>query len=86
MKTLHILVLLLLIAFIMQSNCYAKPDSCLSLLWPDDGNNYNPDFICIDTCKDSPTYGDWFQRGTWTIGFKKFIFRDSIEKGDKAYF
>jgi hypothetical protein len=57
--------------------------SCLDLLWG--GKGENPDLIAEDTCKDSPTYGDRYQRGTWTIGFTKFIFKDSIPDGYGAY-
>ncbi len=81
----HIFVFAILLCFLFAGKLFAVNDSCLKLLWPDDGQNYNPDFICIDTCKDSPSYGDWFQSGTWTIGFKKFIFKDSLDRGDEAY-
>ncbi len=57
--------------------------SCLDLLWG--GKGENPDLIAEDTCKDSPTYGDRYQRGTWTIGFTKFIFKDSLKVGHGAY-
>lgn len=80
MKATISLFSIILFIFILNLNSvFALPDSCLALYCPNDGVNYNPDLIMIDTCKDSPTYGDWFQSGTWTIGFKKFFLRDSID-------
>jgi len=76
MNKILFLVALLLSIFTTEQ-LKAVPDSCLTLVCPNDGVNFNPDFICVDTCKDSPTYNDWYQRGTWTIGFKRFFLRDS---------
>ncbi len=74
-----IYVFAILLCFLFVGKLFALNDSCLTLYCPNDGVNYNPDYICIDTCKESPTFGDWFQSGTWTIGFKRFFLRDSVD-------
>ena len=74
-----IYVFAILLCFLFAGKLFAVNDSCLTLYCPNDRVNHNPDFVCIDTCKDSPTYGDWFQSGTWIVGFTKFFMRDSLD-------
>ena len=81
----HIYVFATLLCFLFAGKLFAVNDSCLALYCPNDGVNFNPDYICIDTCMESPTFGDWFQKGTWTIGFKKYFFRDSMNDGTSRH-
>ncbi len=75
----YLLLVAFLLGFLQAGQVLAVPDSCLSLYCPNDGVSYNPDKVMIDTCKNSPTYGDWFQSGTWIVGFTKFFMRDSLD-------
>ncbi len=75
----YLLLVAFLLGFIQAGKVLAVPDSCLTLYCPNDIVNYNPDKVNVDTCKDSPTYGDWYQSGTWILGFKKFFIRDSVD-------
>ncbi len=63
------------------------PASCLCLLWSHDPENgyYNACGIKKDTCKDSPTYGDWYLRGTLIMYMKKYIFNKLIPKAGSAF-
>ncbi len=77
----YLLLAAFLLGCLQVGQVLAVPDSCLTLYCPNDGVSYNPDKVMIDTCKDSPTYGDWFQSGIWTIGFNKYFFKDSMNDG-----
>jgi hypothetical protein len=85
MKKFRVFLFVLVVFLSGTISAFSVPDSCLTLIYPNTPDNYNPDGICKDTCKNSPTYGQWFQQGTWIIAFKQYIFLDSIRKAGGAF-
>jgi hypothetical protein len=86
MKTTISLFSIILFIFILNVNSVsAVADSCLTLYCPNDGVNYNPDLIMIDTCKDSPTYGDWYLKGALIMSMKEYVFSKLIPEAHSAY-
>jgi hypothetical protein len=85
-KFLYLAISTMLSTLLTTHICLGVPDSCLTLIWPDiPPNSYNPDNVMKDTCKDSPTYGEWYARGIWIVRMEDYIFNYLIPKTHRAY-
>lgn len=85
MKRINVVLIYLTIALITTNYSFSNCDKSLVHIWPYTFGDYSSDFIYIDTCKDSPTYNELYQQGTWVITFRNYIFKDSIKIGNIAY-
>jgi hypothetical protein len=83
---LYLAISTMFLIFLTTYICFAVPDTCLTLIWPDNPPNpYNPDHVMKDTCKDSPTYGEWYATGIWIVRMQDYIFNFLIPKTHRAH-
>jgi len=78
------LILILALLFVSNSLFSAPPDSCLKVY-----NNYwdstfsNPYFVKVDSCTDSPTYGEYYGKDIFRLKFEyNIIPRDYLAPED----
>ncbi len=88
MKKYIILSILLIIGIIFNINkSYAIDPDCLQMLMGNDGATVsNPDSVMVDTCINSPSFGQWYVKKGIYIMFSNYPFAESpIQVNIKKY-
>ena len=81
--------LLLVAAFLFATNiaCLrASPiDSCLKMIWANEGDEYNPDSVRVDTCSGSTTFKHRFSKTGYFINFPRnfYPFDHILDSGEE---
>lgn len=86
---MKLVVILMLIMCLYQSNFSQAPDSCLKLYCPDNydyttsSGSLNPDNVLVDTCSSSATFDKIFAKRYFFIQFKQYYYPfDTVLKPD----